>query len=109
MFGADQRALRLLAGCLQAGAHQQMFQLANIARPVIGLQQLQCLRMQANLLQPQLAARLIEKIAAQPVDIPRMGAQGRHGDGVDLEAMIEVGAEATGGHLIGQIPIGGGD
>ena len=107
LFGADQRPLGIHPRRLEAGAHQQVLQLAHIARPVVFPQPQQCQRMQANLFEPQLATGQIEKIAAQQLQIGNVLAQRWYSDGVDLHPVVEIGAKPALAHLQLQIPVGG--
>ena len=65
--------------------------------------------MQVDALNAQLVAGHVEKVPGQHGKILAMLAQGRHGNGVDVQAVVEVAAETSGFDLAQQVAIGRGN
>ena len=84
-------------------------QLADISRPVVIGEFLE--HMRRDLLDgfADSGSDLRHEMVHEQGDILPAGAQGRNGDREDIKAIKQVGAEATFGHFLGKVAIGGGD
>ena len=86
-----------------------MLEFAHVARPAIVEERGLGLVVQAQAAQSQARSVFLEEVAGQQEDIAAALAQRRHAQGIDAEAMVEIGAEAPGTHFLGQVAVGGCD
>ncbi len=90
-------------------AEHGVFQLADIARPVVARDQRHGFRPDAANGAAFLCRETRQKPPGEIGDIIAALAQGRDGDGEDVEAIVEVFAEAALLHKFDQVLVGGGD
>ena len=109
--GLDAEDLRALAALpaqrLERGAADQVFQLAHIARPVVGQQGAVCRQAQAQPAQMQARAILLEEKTGQQQHVAAALAERRYVQRVGAEAVVEIGAQAPGLYFFGQIAVAG--
>ena len=83
-------ALQGLAVADDDGVFDDVFQLADVARPGVDQQPRQAARMQAPVRAPQAAREALPKVVGQSRNVLRPLAQGRQGNGEDVEAVVGV-------------------
>ena len=91
------------------GAADQMLQLADIAGPGVAQQCGLCAGIEPQAAELQARAVFFEKVAGQHQRVAVALAQRRHGERVDAQPVVEIGAHAAGAHFGGQVAVGGGD
>ena len=91
------------------GSLDHVLQLADISRPCIGLQSVKCRSVDTTYFLPRLTRVAVDEIFNQKRDVFSSLAQGRHVDGKDIEAVVEVAAKRALLNKLLQVSIGGGD
>ena len=82
-----------------------VLQLAHVARPVVGLEELHRLLREARRGLAELGRVALEEVLGEERDVLAALAQRRHADGEDLEAVVEVLAEAPLGDLLLEVAV----
>ncbi len=103
MFGFDDRAFGEHHGALQ-----QVVELAHVAGPGVGEQQVRDIGRKRRNALPR-AGALLQQMGSQRQDVVAAFAQRRQRQGKYVEAVVEIFAEAARGHFFAQQPVGGGD
>ena len=119
-------ALAAVTGVSSAGCHASLrenveprdtisarwsdvFELADIARPVVVAQRLHHVVGNRVDLPTQGAAQPLDEVPHQQRNVAAALAQGRQGDRKDIEPVVQIAAKASFAHVLGQVAIGRGD
>ena len=103
MFGFDDRAFGEHHGALQ-----EVVELAHVAGPVVGEEQMRNIGRERRNALPR-ASPLLQEMGGQRQDVVATFAQRRERQRKYVEAVVEIFAEAARGHLIAQQAVGGRD
>jgi hypothetical protein len=103
----DQLLAKSSNGRPQYGARDDVLQLANVARPRIIPQGGESIRPKPNRPHSELSSDHFAKASGDERYIPEMVPKRRNSDGVDVEAVVEVGPEAVFDDRVRQFAVGG--
>src|SRR5262249_60310688 len=84
-------------------------ELADVARPRIGAEELERFGGDRGHGPPRAPARLAQEIGGEGVNVLGAVAKGRQADGEDVEPIVEIATKAANGHVGLEIGGGGGD
>ena len=107
-MAGESRGLAALFGPRQhGGAVDGVLEFPHVAGPVVALEQLQRLRLDAQPLQPQAEPAAFAKVTGQQGNVAGALAQRRGVDREHAQPVVEVGPELPFDHRLLQIPVGG--